>query len=826
MIEELPDRRQSQDALLHAIGNSELAESKEQVHVVASAEERQALSTKFTNMLELSASNQSSSLYATISTEKARTRYAFAPVMTRKAVAATSVGMVQGSGLEGESFTGHRHRTSWHAALNKRIIAQRSAEAVLEVADEMLTSFDLQNTVTAIGCVSQSADAFKVGRDCRFLELLYRLEVLWDPCTFATQEDERDQVAPSHLASVAAALARMQPKKVDGTMQRILRTLAAGASAHASAAQPVDLAMLSWAFATLHTVPKTLMLSIACEAADKISTFENHHISITTWAFGKMDLRCDLWTSAMANEVLRRLPRHDFTPQHVANIAWAVGNCMMKSELRVGEECCRLLLALADEATERLSDFDPQALNNIAWSLSRLGVRHDTFMERLAARIPTVIGGFASLDIANLVYAFGKAGRVYPPLLAAVRTATAQRWKEFSDGEVARIVWGLGVLDAIEPVWLDSAVARFVECRASRSTTLPTLEGWAVLHIINYSATSRGRLRSWAEAERYFHDEVYKPILEALAAIKSSTNLCEINALVDGMQELIVWLDIDYLGLCYTRSLLWDLGLVDPSDTRGALAFTARWTVPASPRELSPSQPHWGALARAALSTAAAKIRTQSPDPSKTWQGTAAGFDAFGPHERRIIAWLSYELEVDVSTTMAPARRFGGCRTCRREGHVVRFIEDEQRRVSVRGERTMEFLAAGGGGEELGRAVVAGLLTLEDIRRAQAWLPGLIAQHGRQGHCERQALLEVIFAVIVAARSAEGDVALNAPTALQSGYFGDGDGVCVAGEIRLYVAHFCCISCLSVMCHFARRMPCVQLYVDYDDCWQTRVLDT
>ena len=90
----------------------------------------------------------------------------------------------------------------------------------------MLVSFDLQNVVTALSCISQSRDALKYHQDQRLLELLYKLEVLWDPAIYPTSEDEREELGPNHLASVAAALARMHPKRKDGTMLRILRSLA------------------------------------------------------------------------------------------------------------------------------------------------------------------------------------------------------------------------------------------------------------------------------------------------------------------------------------------------------------------------------------------------------------------------------------------------------------------------------------------------------------------------------------------------------------------------------------------------------------------------
>mmetsp|Transcript_18782 Transcript_18782/g.33649 ORF Transcript_18782/g.33649 Transcript_18782/m.33649 type:complete len:163 (+) Transcript_18782:2-490(+) len=159
----------------------------------------------------------------------------------------------------------------------------------------------------------------------------------------------------------------------------------------------------------------------------------------------------------------------------------------------------------------------------------------------------------------------------------------------------------------------------------------------------------------------------------------------------------------------------------------------------------------------------------------------------------------------------------------REDGRVARFIDDEQRAMHVRGERTFEHLAAGGAGERLAHATASGFLALDDVKRVHQWLPGLFAQHERLGHCERQALVEVFLSIIAAVRSVDANSTVGA---LSSGSFDGFGGVSVHGEIRLYVAHYCCISCLSVLCHFSRRVPNVQVFVDYDDCWMTRILDT
>ncbi|CAK0837242.1 unnamed protein product [Prorocentrum cordatum] len=256
----------------------------------------------------------------------------------------------------------------------------------------------------------------------------------------------------------------MRPARGDGAMQRLLRLVSSTAATLAPQAQPVELSMLAWAFATLLQAPKTLLIAIANEATQKIEYFSDKDISNTMWAFGKLEFRFDPWISAMVREVFGRLP--GLRAQHVSNIAWALGNLMVKSENRVGLDCFRLLSEVATSVSGRMGDFDPQALSNIAWSITRLGMSGwggGVFMDRLAVEVREKLGKFPSLDITNVAYALAKVGRPLPELVQAMRHESAGRLQEFSSGEVARLTWSFSQLGGLESGWLDAATRRFLE---------------------------------------------------------------------------------------------------------------------------------------------------------------------------------------------------------------------------------------------------------------------------------------------------------------------------------------------------------------------------
>eukprot|EP00435_Cladocopium_sp_Y103_P039897 s1793_g10.t1 len=108
------------------------------------------------------------------------------------------------------------------------------------------------------------------------------------------------------------------------------------------------------------------------------------------------------------------------------------------------------------------------------------------------------------------------------------------------------------------------------------------------------------------------------------------------------------------------------------------------------------------------------------------------------------------------------------------------------------------------------------LFTLQDVRKGDAkrqeWLQGLFAQHDRAGHTERQALLEVILEIISSIRRLERQSHRLERLAQRE-------------SMRLFVCHFCCISCMAAICNFVRRFPHIQIHIDYDDVWKTRLLD-
>lgn len=750
-----------------------------------------------------------------------------------------------------------RHRSSWHAALNKRIVAFERAEDLLAMVNTDLDSFDVLNTVTALNRLSRLDGSRALSRDFRALEILYRIEA-WlsrasSPCA---DKDGPEAVLPKHLASISTALARLRWR--DSTAGRVLRMVASIAPEMIPLARARDLSNLAWAFATLELKGfDSLLLAIAREAVVQIGDFTEQNLSNTCWAYAKIGLRHDPLIKAIADETLKKLPQ--YTAQGLSNTIWGFATMVIKGEECLGQSAWQLISALLEELITRLPDCPTQQLSNSAWACCRLGVRHDGFMAAIAEQGMRKLPYYTPQDLSNTAMAFAKPNIHAQDFLRALVREAAAKMRRFEAREVSNITWSLSILSLQQPglidaAWLDPALEHFtslVRLDFDRTNWREgDFEGWEMGQLLNACWAHRAELRHWPRLAEAFREHIYGPVVIAMAAIVgrgpafqgdapslqglrlrslpapanitsgAQSRLLSAGPLTHGAlasrglpeapkepldlarrnaQSMIEVLQVDFLGPVFTRTALRELGFVDPEDLRAGNAFTAE--------PCGQQAPAWGGQARAAVEDALARLKAGLPF---MW------FDRFGPHERRVQCWVAYELEVEVEVSSAdgPLRK-----QLREGGRIVTFSQDELRAMCQHGQETLARLEA-----QFGEV----LFTLQDVRRAQEWLKGLFAQHDRAGHCERQALLEMTLEVINALRELQRRCPSATPgvdRSVQEGWFDGSCGVTVRGSIRMYVCHFYCISCLAAISNFARRFPEVTFHADYDDCWQTRLLD-
>lgn len=761
---------------------------------------------------------------------------------------------VLGGVAERGSSRERRHRSSWHAALNKRLVAIDDAEDLLAMVNRELNGFDVLNTVTALNHFSRLAGARRKQRDPRASEILYRLEAwLTRAAQRGAETDGPEAVLPKHLASISIGLARLQWK--DSTAGRLLRMVGAMAPEMLPRARARDLSNLAWAFATLELQGfDPLLLAIAREAVVQIGDFTEQNLSNTCWAYAKLGLRHDPLIKAIADETLRKLPQ--FSSQGLSNTLWGFATLVIKGEECLGQSAWQLICSLLDELRRRLPECPTQQLSNSAWACCRLGVRHDGFMQAVAVEGTRKLHEYTPQDLANTAMAFAKPNINARVFLKALADEAARKIRHFEAREVSNLTWSLSILGPgiIGPEWTDAALGHFRDLvRPDAGGAVGRgggFEGWEMVQLLNACWAQRASLGHWPELAESFRQRIYGPVLRALAAVVGRGDTCPgqqagvgaaaaaeataedglcaagraqgrllsagpitsaaltaaarppaamepLDAARQEAQKIATELQVDFLGPVFTRVALRDLGFVDPEDARALDAFDTR--------ESSDEVPAWGARARAAVAGALARMRAELPF---MW------FDRFGPHERRVQSWLSYQLEVEVPSSDGPLREL-----LVEDGRIADFSLDEHRAMCQHGCETLARLQAAKQGSVL--------FTLQDVRRAQQWVRGLFAQHDRVGHSERQALLEVALEVVGTLRGLQGrgGGSPGLERCITDGLFDGSCGAVVRGRMRLYVCHFYCISCLAAISNFARRFPHVALHTDYDDCWRTRLLD-
>mmetsp|Transcript_43371 Transcript_43371/g.97897 ORF Transcript_43371/g.97897 Transcript_43371/m.97897 type:complete len:243 (-) Transcript_43371:41-769(-) len=110
-------------------------------------------------------------------------------------------------------------------------------------------------------------------------------------------------------------------------------------------------------------------------------------------------------------------------------------------------------------------------------------------------------------------------------------------------------------------------------------------------------------------------------------------------------------------------------------------------------------------------------------------------------------------------------------------------------------------VAGGSRVEESGRVFLADDSAEHSIL-VERMLQPIYLQVPRNGHAERRALIELLRAV--------------------SRAFGSGNAERwedTAGSVRLYASHYPCMSCLVVIAQFARRLPRVTVFMEFDNAW-------
>jgi len=410
-----------------------------------------------------------------------------------------------------------------------------------------------------------------------------------------------------------------------------------------------------------------------------------------------------------------------------------------------------------------MGGFTPQEIQNTSWAFARLGIKHEEFIGAMCDYGVTIVHQFTPQDMSNMALSTAKMNMRHDLLYGHIEEYSKTHLANFEAREISNLSWAFSICFYPMESWCSAVCSTFIHIARTSS------EGWELVQFINAAWIGRKTMSAsdWTQLQQLFDERVFTPVVTALRNVMTG-----IPGAHENMQRLIKGLEVDFLGPRYTRTALTILGLTSsPSD-----AFHDDID------PLSIVAGVWGVEARRHCYADLEVVKSNLSE-------TAAVFDRFGPHERRVLAWMSYDLSIFSTKLNEP-------------GRISHWDFDEHRPERSRQDTMLNSREGSYSIDKL------------DVRLAQEWLRPLFAQHDRVGHAERQASVEIAL-----------NIAECIPPHERWPVCGYYEESVVYGSLRLFVCHFFCISCMGVMTQFRQRFPGITLDLDYDDCWRSRLLD-
>lgn len=155
----------------------------------------------------------------------------------------------------------------------------------------------------------------------------------------------------------------------------------------------------------------------------------------------------------------------DFTPQALANTAWAF--------VRARRATPSMLEVIATEALPRLGEFKPQELANLAWAFATAVAagRHGgsprppppvtaALFDAIADRTAAQSAGFSAQGLANTAWAFAAAGHPARSMFGAIAAEAEPRLGEFKPQELANLAWAFTKAEVRAPALFSILAAR------------------------------------------------------------------------------------------------------------------------------------------------------------------------------------------------------------------------------------------------------------------------------------------------------------------------------------------------------------------------------
>ena len=201
-----------------------------------------------------------------------------------------------------------------------------------------------------------------------------------------------------------------------------------------------DFGNVAYAFAKVGIYDAELFTALAKDAGRHMETLNAQGLATTVWSFTKAGhLDAELF-AAFGRTVERRMltGAADFCSQDIANMAWAFAKACHVSET--------LFKVLARSAAACLDDFNIQDLVNTTWAFAKLAQTDTAEGKRMFAAMGRSIlqhrlDGLDAPNIANIAWAFDKAGQLDERLAAGLAKVAEQRVADFGSQDLAKVAW-------------------------------------------------------------------------------------------------------------------------------------------------------------------------------------------------------------------------------------------------------------------------------------------------------------------------------------------------------------------------------------------------
>jgi len=212
--------------------------------------------------------------------------------------------------------------------------------------------------------------------------------VLWGFAKLQLEDDPLFRTAHDHilehasqfsirsLSMAAWAFATVRFRPCRSLMCKMADAFAAGLREDANT-NPVTLTNMSWALATARVhVKKEALLTLADAAISALNSFKAHELSITLWAFARLNSGHDgLFSRAALLLCTSTHLRVDIHSQGIANILWAFAHHVLACR----PNCCwhvssKLLTELMPACLRLLPELRPVEMASTVWAVTTLGI--------------------------------------------------------------------------------------------------------------------------------------------------------------------------------------------------------------------------------------------------------------------------------------------------------------------------------------------------------------------------------------------------------------------------------------------------------------------